>query len=138
MGVLSEKELTTSETLPFFSKKRFAYPVHRHSGCTRFKVSGLYKSPAMKQRLEDAMYFVNGVKQCYANPLTGTVLVHHAQDTAERELAQAIDHIVKETIKELVFGRVSVKANQKQWHEVEPDDAIRNRGRDGRAGRSGA
>jgi len=45
------------------------------AGRTRFEVTGLYRSPRIKQRLQTALSDVNGVNRVTANSLTGRVLV---------------------------------------------------------------
>ena len=76
-------------------------PIHTAvPGRARFKVLGLYRSPAMKMLLENALRRAGGINSADANPLTGNVLVTFdgCRDVASvtAMIAQAIDDPAEE------------------------------------------
>lgn len=64
-------------------------PIHTIlRGRARFNVAGLYRSSAMKRRLEEQLSLENWVHFVSANPLTGNVLIRF---DPERELESVVD-----------------------------------------------
>jgi len=75
-------------------QSRLARPVHaRVRGRARIEVAGLYRSPPMKQRLEERLGGIEGVHTVRANPLTGCLLVRFCpkQVTTAALVREAVD-----------------------------------------------
>ncbi|MBX5494601.1 MAG: cation-transporting P-type ATPase [Bryobacteraceae bacterium] len=95
-------------------------PIHTSvAGRARFHVAALYRSPAVKYKLEGRLSRRNGIRSVSANVVTGNILVLYNAD-------QSIEHI-RRTIEELL----SVSANgrnsgqqevaEQPWHSLATD-----------------
>ncbi|MGO9611513.1 MAG: HAD-IC family P-type ATPase [Dissulfurispiraceae bacterium] len=63
-------------------------------GRTRFKVEGLYRSEILKQEIESKLSSEKGIERCFANPLTGKVLVLYNSDNTPNDLVSFIAEVV--------------------------------------------
>lgn len=71
---------------------RLVTPVRANvGGRVRLEVSGLYRSPRLKHRLEDRLSGIQGIRSVQANVLTGRLLVICAPQITLAELVQHIE-----------------------------------------------
>ncbi len=71
---------------------RLVTPVHiGKRGRVRFEVLGLYRSPKLKQRLEQRLGGAAGIHSVEANILTGRLLVTHSPDRLLSDIIKLID-----------------------------------------------
>jgi hypothetical protein len=63
-------------------------------GRARLKVLGLYRSPRLKQRLEERLAQIKGVRTAEANPVTGRLLVLYTPSLSLQELVSQVDSLL--------------------------------------------
>lgn len=71
-------------------------------GRVRFKVEGLYRSEILKQEIESKLSSEKGIAGCFANTLTGKVLVFYNSDNTTDALVSLITEVIGEHKKKFV------------------------------------
>lgn len=70
-------------------------PVHaRVRGRLRFEVRGLYRSPGLKRRLEQALSPLSDIRSVEASVLTGRLLVIHGPRLSARDIVRRIESLL--------------------------------------------
>ena len=74
------------------SSRGLVTPVHiQKRGRVRLDVPGLYRSPKLKQRIEQRLGAVEGIHSVEANILTGRLLLKHGPDTTLAEIIRLVE-----------------------------------------------
>ncbi len=74
------------------SSRGLVKPVHIQSrGRVRLDVPGLYRSPKLKQRIEQRLGVVEGIHSVEANILTGRLLLKHGPDKSLGEIIRLVE-----------------------------------------------
>jgi Ca2+-transporting ATPase len=66
------------------------------AGRARYKVPGLYRSPAVKQQLEAQLSYTDGIHHVSANPVTGNVLVIYDGNRSSADIAALLARLMHE------------------------------------------
>lgn len=82
-------------------------------GRVRYKVKGLYRSNAVKIRLEELTLNNPELKEVYANPLTGNVLVIYDPDCNPRLIAALIEKVILDFFRSFDRGYASGPVGKK-------------------------
>ena len=79
-------------------------------GRIRLEVSGLYRSPTIKQKLEQCLCGVAGIRSAKANILTGRLLIVHAPGAPIDKILEIVeDQVGERQRKNIHVARTAVK-----------------------------
>jgi P-type Ca2+ transporter type 2C len=83
-------------------------------GRVRFKVTGLYRSPVLKERLETLSLQSAEVNHVFASVLTGNVLIRFNPDCNPRMIASLVETVVVDHVRELEAESNGVPQKRKE------------------------